>query len=427
MQRFLYSVVLTLVLPIAFLRLLIRSLKAPAYRQRIGERFALRLPTAVDAEQRIWIHAVSVGEVAAAEPLLKAILQEYPAVQVLVTTTTPTGSQRVQNLIESLGSQRIGHSYLPYDLPYLLRPFIHRTRADLLIVMETELWPNLIHCCKSYGMALMLANARLSEKSARGYARIAGLTRNMLQAFDCIAAQSEADAQRLQALGAGVDNVEVTGSLKFHQSEPAQDTADPPLFASIKASGRPVLIAASTRAGEEQKVLDAFGQIESQVRDVLLVLVPRHPERFNEIAELLRSREFTMQRRSEARELGADTEVLLGDSMGELSAYYSCAHVAFVGGSLVPTGCQNVLEPAALGLPVITGPSQYNFATICAQLEGAGALLTVADADGLARHSQTLLLDREKAQAMGRAGQALVAANQNALPRQLAIVKRLLS
>lgn len=426
MQRLLYSLAVTLALPFALLRLLIRSLKAPAYRQRIGERLALRLPAPATSARQIWIHAVSVGEVAAAEPLLHRILNEIPDAHVLITTTTPTGSQRVRSLMENLDKNRISHCYLPYDLPYLLRPFIGRVKPALLIIMETELWPNLIHCCKAQGVRLLLANARLSGKSARGYARIGGLTRTMLRAFDKIAAQSEADAQRLQTLGARADAIEVTGSLKFHQAPNAQDSIEPALFASIKASGRPVLVAASTRAGEEQKVLDAFGQIQAQIRDALLVLVPRHPERFNDVADLLRAREFTMQRRSEARQLSADTEVLLGDSMGELTAYYQCADVAFVGGSLVPTGCQNVLEPAALGLPVITGPSQFNFATICAQLEAAGALSTVADVDGLVQQGLVLLRDREKAQAMGRAGQALVADNQNALPAHLAIVKHLL-
>ncbi|GAB5497902.1 MAG: lipid IV(A) 3-deoxy-D-manno-octulosonic acid transferase [Pseudohongiellaceae bacterium] len=432
MSRLAYTVILTLAMPVLILRLLWRSLRMPAYRARIGERFALHAPQfaselRADARAKlIWIHAVSVGEVAAAEPLIKALLQEYPDLCIVLTTMTPTGSQRAESLL----GQRVSHCYVPYDLPFLLSRFIRALRPDLVVLMETELWPNLIHACHRRDIPLLLANGRLSAKSAQNYRRIAGVARQMLSSLNRIGAQSQDDADRFVFLGAGEHRVMVTGSLKFQLANGAAAESDAPIFAALKAAARPIVIAASTREGEEGKVLDGLLSVWQSRPEVLLLLVPRHPQRFDEVAKLCVSRNLKVQRRSEFQEnergLAADIQVLLGDSMGEMPDYYRCADIAFVGGSLVDTGCQNVLEPAALAIPVITGPSQYNFAAICRQLEEAGALHTVDDEQALARHCLELLDDPDQRAAMGSAGKALVDANQQALPAHLSLVAQLL-
>lgn len=423
MYRFAYSVLFYLAVPLVLIRLYRRSRKAPAYAQRIRERFALApMPATFDRNRTtLWIHAVSVGETVAAAPLVRALQARYPDSQILVTTMTPTGSDRVRALF----ADSVFHTYLPYDLPGATRRFIRRVKPALLILMETELWPNLIACCKQEGVRLVLANARLSGKSAAGYQRFAGATRRMLGAFDCIAAQADVDAQRLLALGAPQSVVSVTGSLKFLVSHHGPASSENSVFASVRRSGRPVLIAASTREGEEGKVLIAFQRCLATVPDLLLVLVPRHPERFGKVAQQCKDAGLVLARRSADTPVTPDTQVLLGDSMGEMADYYSVATIAFVGGSLVDTGCQNVLEPAALGLPVVTGPSQYNFATICAQLEQAGGLQTVADEHALADFVVTLLRDSDRMRRMGNTGKQLVRANQNALPALMQLIEKL--
>lgn len=424
MHRFIYSVLFYLAVPIILLRLLYRSLRAPAYRRRIGERFALTaLPAHFDNKrQTIWIHAVSVGETVAAAPLVHALHRRYPDAQILLTTMTPTGSERVRTLF----ADKVFHTYLPYDLPGVMRRFIRKVNPAILILMETELWPNLIFAAHASGVRLVLANARLSPKSAAGYQRFANATRAMLGKFDCIAAQADADAQRLFALGARATAVSVTGSLKFLVEIPPAKSAPDAVFDSVTGAGRPVLIAASTRDGEEVKVLAAFRRCLQAHPDLLLLLVPRHPERFERVAKQCEDAGLAVVRRSSNAAIMPATQVLLGDSMGEMLQYYRLATIAFVGGSLVDTGCQNVLEPAALGIPVITGPSQFNFATICAQLEQTGALHTVTDENQLAEFVSQLVGDVAQQQRMGDSGKALVLANQNALPALLQRIEALL-
>jgi 3-deoxy-D-manno-octulosonic-acid transferase len=293
--------------------------------------------------------------------------------------------------------------------------------------METELWPNTIAACKQENVKILLANARLSERSAAGYRRISGLARQMLMAIDLIAAQAQADADRLIALGAEASKVEVTGSLKFYVDVDTTLSHNDEPFSSIKASGRTVIVIASTRESEESKVLDAILPLLDAVEAPLFILIPRHPERFQEVVELCQKRGLRLQRRSSGQALAADTQVLLGDSMGEMMAYYSLGDIAFVGGSLVDTGCQNVLEPAAWALPVLVGPSQFNFAKICSQMESANALRTVQDATELSTQLRQLLDEPAKREAMGQSGAALVKANRSALPELLAKIDRLLA
>ena len=425
MLRFLYSLLLIFSVPLILLRLYWRGYRVPGYRQRISERFGRYTPSpGFDlTKTTIWIHAVSVGETIAAEPLVKALSQTYPAAQILLTYMTPTGADRV----DALFGDTIFHCYLPYDLPTAVNRFLTRIKPNLLIIMETELWPNLIHQCKKRGVKIILANARLSEKSVAGYARFSGLTKPMLQSINAIAAQSTQDANRFLALGAPADKIFVTGSLKFNVEQDSKTQANDSFFNFMKNSDRTVLIAASTREGEEVKVISAYKEVQRTIPNTLLLLVPRHPERFAEVGKLCEKNELTTICRSSQRTADASTQVILGDSMGEMFDYYSVADIAFVGGSLVDTGCQNVLEPAALALPVVVGPSQFNFEQICKQLESAGGLKTVANEQELATFLVELIEDEFKRNQMGLAARSVIDANQQALPALLSVIEKVFS
>ncbi|KJK09040.1 MULTISPECIES: lipid IV(A) 3-deoxy-D-manno-octulosonic acid transferase [Pseudomonas] len=422
MNRTLYTLLFHLGLPLVALRLFLRSRKAPAYAQRIGERFAINLPAMRTGG--IWVHAVSVGESIAAAPMIRALLQAYPQLPITVTCMTPTGSERVRAMFAD--EPRIQHCYLPYDLPWAAGRFLDHLQPKLAVIMETELWPNHIHQCAKRGIPVALANARLSERSARGYARFAGLTRPMLAEMSLIAVQTETEAQRFLQLGARPECVQVTGSIKFdlsideHLLPRARD-----LRAQWQASQRPLWIAASTHEGEDEVILAAHRQLLEHHADALLILVPRHPERFNSVFALCRQQLATV-RRSTGEPVTADTSVLLGDTMGELLFLYALADIAFVGGSLVPNGGHNLLEPAALSLPVLSGPHLFNFLEIAAMLREAGALQEVDDAQGLAAEVRRLIELPQDAQRMGDAGRAVMKANQGALQRLLDGLERLI-
>lgn len=425
MFRYLYSFLLLLALPLILMRLYLRGIKVPGYRERIGERFGhFNPPGHFDVgKTTIWVHAVSIGETVAAEPLIKTLRQTYPSAQILVTSMTPTGSDRVNMLF----GKSVFHSYLPYDLPVAVNRFLKRINPLLLIIMETELWPNLIHQCKKRKIKILLANARLSEKSAMRYGRIPGTTKTMLQSLNAIAAQSEADGKRLKALGANVEQIVITGSLKFNVEQRPVSKIDEPFFNIVKESDRIVILAASTREGEEKKLLSTITEVHRNNSSVLFLIVPRHPERFDEVFNLLKQAGLKIQRRSQCKTLMKGIQVILGDSMGEMSTYYSVASIAFVGGSLVDTGCQNVLEPAAHLLPILVGPSQYNFVSICDQLEEAGGLQTVADETELSTVLNELVCNEIKRQQMGAAARSVIDANQQAMPTLMEMIGRLLS
>ncbi|WP_422420685.1 lipid IV(A) 3-deoxy-D-manno-octulosonic acid transferase [Pseudomonas sp. GZD-222] len=422
MNRTLYTLLFHLGLPLVALRLFLRSRKAPAYAQRIGERFAMNLPAM--RKGGIWVHAVSVGESIAAAPMIRALLQAYPQLPITITCMTPTGSERVRAMFAD--EPRIQHCYLPYDLPWAAGRFLDHVQPKLAVIMETELWPNHIHQCAKRGIAVALANARLSERSARGYARFAGLTRPMLAEMNLIAVQTETEAERFRQLGARPECVQVTGSIKFDLR--IDDQLLPrarALREQWQAGQRPVWIAASTHEGEDEVILAAHRQLLEHHADALLILVPRHPERFNAVFELC-SAQFPTIRRSSAAPVGSETAVLLGDTMGELLFLYALADIAFVGGSLVPNGGHNLLEPAALSLPVISGPHLFNFLEIAAMLRDAGALQEVDDAQGLAAEIRRLIELPQDARRMGEAGRAVMKANQGALQRLLDGLGRLL-
>ncbi|MGG5287652.1 lipid IV(A) 3-deoxy-D-manno-octulosonic acid transferase [Pseudomonas shirazensis] len=422
MNRTLYTLLFHLGLPLVALRLYLRARKAPAYGQRVAERFAIKLPPM--RQGGIWVHAVSVGESIAAAPMVRALLKAYPELPITVTCMTPTGSERIRALFAD--EPRIQHCYLPYDLPWAASRFLDHVRPRLGVIMETELWPNHIHQCARRGIPVALANARLSARSARGYGRFAKLTRPMLAEMSLIAAQTETEAERFRSLGARPECVQVTGSIKFDLKLDEQLLPRArQLREQWQASQRPVWIAASTHEGEDAQVLEAHRRLLQVHADALLILVPRHPERFNAVHALC-TEQFATVRRSSAELVTERTQVLLGDTMGELLFLYALADIAFVGGSLVPTGGHNPLEPAALALPVISGPHVFNFLDISAMLKDAGALQSVDDSQALAAAVQRLVELPQDARRMGEAGRAVMQANQGALQRLLDGLARLL-
>lgn len=423
MNRSVYNFAFYLLLPFIVLRLLWRALflPAPAYARRWGERLGFVAGAASGRIERqwIWVHAASVGETVAISPLVRKLRQEKPDWGIVVTTMTPTGSERIRELFGA----DVCHVYAPYDYGGAVKRFLRTFHPMLVILVETELWPNLVHYSKANGASIMVANARLSEKSYRGYLKFAALGKPMLQQIDLIAAQARSDAERFRKLGVSDENIKVTGSIKFDIGLPVDLSEKVAVMRQRIQGERPIWIAASTREGEDEKVLSAFRLVQAELPEVLLILVPRHPERFNSAARLFEHAGYKVVRRSGTQVVTDDIHVFLGDSMGELLVYLGLAQIAFVGGSLVNTGCQNVLEPAALGLPVITGPSQFNFQTICEQLEERGALQTVPDEKKLATCVLDLLCNAEKREQMGAAGRQAIIDNQGALGRiyQLAV------
>ena len=417
-MRYLYTALLYLLTPFVLLRLSWRALRAPAYAKRWGERFG-NYPVP-DLHDTIWIHAVSVGEVIAAVPLVRALRVAYPQRTVLITTMTPTGSEQVQRLFHG----EVRHVYAPYDLPGAVSGFLERTRPRLAVIMETELWPNLFHGCRVRGIPVIVANARLSARSARGYRRIAALTRATLHDVSVIAAQSEADAERFRGLiGPSMESsIQVTGSIKFDMRLPASLREEAQVLRRDLGVERPVWIAASTHEGEEQAVLDAHRRVRAEIPNALLMLVPRHPERFARVAALCEKRGLRVVTRSSHLPCLPDSDVFLGDSMGELQLFYAAADLAFIGGSLVPTGGHNPLEAAALAVPILFGPHMFNFAEIGKLLLNQDAARQVCDADALAVGVVTLLQDVEQRHAMGERGHQLVEANRGALEHLMRIV-----
>ena len=422
LMRLAYTLVHVLAMPVILLRLLWRARLNRDYLDCLHQRFGFGAPLAREGAP-IWIHAVSVGEVQAAIPVARALADRYPHHPLLFTTTTPTGRTRVRQVLGGA----VEHRYMPYDLPWLIRAFLDRVRPRAVIVMETELWPNLFAECAARRIPLVLANVRLSERSARGYGHVSSLSASMLACVSAIAAQSEADASRVLALGADPGVVHVTGSIKFDLHLPASLREQAQVLRREFGIERSVFIAASTHEGEDRQVFDAFAHILRAIPRCLLVLVPRHPERFAAAAALSRKRGYATATRSRAPRRYDDVDVFVGDSMGELPLFYAASDVAFVGGSLVPTGGHNMLEPAALGLPVLFGPHVFNFPDISRMLLDAGAAWQVADAHALGERALALLEDANLRHNAGDRGREFVERNRGALERLMAIVDRQLA
>jgi 3-deoxy-D-manno-octulosonic-acid transferase len=402
LARLLYSAVFYLLSPFICIRLWWRGRLVPGYRLRWAERFGFVTP--VPAERKvIWVHAVSVGETVAAAPLVKQLQERYPNHLVAVTNTTPTGSERVRAML----GDSVYHCYAPYDLPCAVARVVTKLHPEMLIIMETELWPNLIHHCRRRHIPVVVANARLSAKSARGYQRFSWLSAPMLRDLALVAAQYPEDGQRFVQLGLPADRLRVTGNIKFDFTiSPQQRQLAEWLVGEWRGvNGRPVWLVASTHRGEEEIILDAFRQIQRTVPELLLVLVPRHPDRFGEVAELCGKLGFAVVKRSENRAPEPDVSILLGDTMGELAVFYGACDLAFVGGSLVAVGGHNLLEPAAWGVPVLSGSQLFNFAEISNLLLAANALTICNSAADIAG-----------------AALAVVEANRGAMAKLLAVI-----
>lgn len=373
MNRFFYSVLLYLILPFVPLKLLWRGIKQPAYRQHWGERFGF-YPTKV-SKPVIWLHCVSVGETRAAEPLVIALQKQYTNHQVLLTHSTPTGRETS----EALFGDSIQRAYLPYDLPFAVNGFLNHFKPNIGLLMETELWFNLIAACKQNHIPLLLLNARLSEKSAKGYAKLGELASKGLQQLSAIAAQTASDAGRLQALNINTQNISVVGNLKFDVKPPANAVDKGLQLRRLLSERRPIFLAASTREGEEALILEAVKNLE-----VLTIIVPRHPQRFNEVETLIKNAGLPYARRSQLQEpLDNRIKIILGDSMGELFTYYAACDFTFIGGSLLPLGGQNLIEAASMAKPILIGEHTFNFAEASRDALNAGAALQVDDVASL--------------------------------------------
>ncbi|MCZ6888882.1 MAG: lipid IV(A) 3-deoxy-D-manno-octulosonic acid transferase [Gammaproteobacteria bacterium] len=400
----LYNALLIIALPVIWIRLVFKG-----RMERRSERFG-RLPESIP-KGAVWFHTVSAGETIAAAPLIRELAISCPEISFLVTTMTPTGSEQVENLLGDV----VDHAYAPYDFPWAVARFLDRAEPKALVLMETELWPNLIAQCAERNIPALLVNARLSERSARGYRRVASLTRDMLEKLDLIICQYDDSKQRFLDLGAPAEVVEVAGSVKFDLTLPAESGATIEKLKATWVGSRLAWIAASTHQGEDEIVLRAHQTLRSTFRDLLLVLVPRHPERFDDVANLSGSRGFTTGRLSQAP--GQQVDVLVGDTMGQLIDLYGIADVAFIGGSLVPHGGHNPIEAAVHGKAMLMGPHRFNFEEIAGRFADAGCLHTVNGANTLADAVRALLGDEPRRSREGAQAKMVVSANAGARSR----------
>lgn len=419
-MRYLYTLMMYLVTPLIVLRLLTRGMRYGNYHRRWPERFgAFAVPDGMPG--CLWVHAVSVGEVNAAEPLIKALRADYPNAPLVVTTVTPTGSARVHQLF----GNEVFHVYLPYDLPFAVQRFLQRLRPRLALIVETEIWPNLYFACRRRGIPLMIVNARLSERSLRGYRPLKPLLRSALRRVR-VAAQSRTDAARYRLLGADPDLITVSGNLKFDMPVPYDAVRVGEELRQQWGRLRPVWIAASTHEGEEQAALEAHLEVLKRQPDALLLIAARHPERFRVVEHAVRSLGFSLATRSSERVPGAPHQVFVIDSMGELMPFYAASDVAFVGGSLALIGGHNVLEPAALSRPVLVGPNTFNFEEITLTLVREGGGERVADGAELGPKVLALLEDRERRERMGRHARMVFDSERGAVRRVMQLVDGLL-
>ncbi len=418
MHLFYNLVIYLLQIPVAAYWLF-RGLLNSSYRDRVGQRFGTGYPR---LDRCIWIHAVSVGEVQAAIPLIRAIMGRFPDHTMLITTVTPTGAARV----EAVFGDTVAHCYIPFEMPLAVDHFFASVKPELALIMETEIWPNLYRGCGVRDIPLILVSARISPRSVDSYRRFLPLFRDTLSHGIIIAAQSEADAERFRSLGASPVRTWVTGNIKFDIELPADLVARGDEVRRQVFGNRQVWIAASTHDHEEQAILDAHRRLREDYENLLLVLVPRHPERFAQVRDLIQKQGFSCVSRTERRRCDADTAVFLGDTMGEVPLFYAASDIAFVGGSLVPIGGHNLLEPAALGLPVITGPHVYNAQDIADMFLTLGACHVVTNAAELSDAVSTLLADPEHAAVLGSRGMDIVQRNRGSLARLLGLLDPLI-
>jgi 3-deoxy-D-manno-octulosonic-acid transferase len=419
-MRVLYIVLLYLLAPVVCLVLLSRGFREPRYWKNFGQRFGFGEHM---KEPSIWVHAVSVGEVQAAAVLVRRLQQAYPNIPLVITTLTPTGDDRARVLFGEKAHVR----YVPFDLPGSVWRFFNRVKPRIAVIFETELWPNLYHECGRRRVPLVLASARISPRSVGRYRRFLSLFREALSNGIVIAAQGEGDAERFRSIGARADRTHVTGNIKFDLALPADTVAKGRKLRDRYAPGRPVWVAGSAHPGAEQEaILEAHRIVQKTHPNALLVVAPRHTTQFAEFSSWLEKRNVRFVKRSHGAACGPETEVLLVDSLGELLDFYAGADVAFVGGTLVPVGGHNLLEPAALGLPVLAGPHNFNGLDIARLLVGRGAAEVVTDGAALGARVSALLSDPAARTRMGEAGRASVEENRGALEKLLGLIDPLL-
>ncbi len=413
MFRHLYSLIFLLIFPFVLLKLWWRGVQAQEYTLRRWERFGLFELPAKPLRKVIWVHAVSVGEVMAAEPIVKALQQHFPERDVVLTSMTPTSSERIR---ERFGSS-VFHVYAPYDLPWLVKNFLRRIRPEFLMIMETELWPNMIHHTRALGCPVVVANARLSERSARGYRRLSPIIGWMLNELSLVLSQYSSDAERFRSLKIAAEKIHVTGSVKYDISIGPEVLESGRDLRSRLAPERVIWVAASTHDGEDMKALLAHQQVLASDPTAVLILVPRHPERFDAVFQLVEKQGLQVYRRTQEAKIPADAQVYLLDTMGELLMAYAAAQFAFIGGSWVEVGGHNPIEAAALSLPLFMGPYTFNFEVVSARLMAAGALEIVRDENALAQSLLMLMASPNKAQGRGARAFAEVEANRGAVKR----------
>ncbi len=417
--RYLYTFLLYLAMPFIFIKLAWRSRRQRDYRLRLAERMGFY---PFKLEKCIWVHAVSVGEVIAAIPLIQALQAQNPDIKMLVTTMTPTGAARVNAAF----GDTVLHAYLPYDMPDAVRRFLNAMHPMICVIMETELWPNLLAGCRKRKIPVCLTNARLSAKSAKGYRRVAALTRGMMKNLTHISACGQPDADRFATLGVKSEQMTITGNLKFDLMLPDGLLEKAAKLRAMLGQDRFIWIAASTHEGEEEIMLNAHRQLLGVCPNALLILVPRHLDRFDAIAELA-AKHFKTQRRSANETVAAETSVYLGDTMGEMLLMYGAADVALVAGSFIPRGGHNILEPAVLAKPILTGKHVFNFAEICHLFKSSEAMLEIHDAGDLAAQLIYLQQHAEARKALGERARAVMDANRGALQKQLKMIKHVIT
>ena len=420
-MRFAYVLLSYLLSPLYAMYWIFRGLVNQAYWDRLGQRLGFGYPLLSDG--CIWIHAVSVGEVQATVPLVRVLQERFPNRQLLITTVTPTGAARVS----SLYGDGVTHSYIPFEIPIAVRSFFNSTKPDLALIMETEIWPNLYDTCGSREIPLILVSARISPQSVSRYRRFLPLFRETLSHGIVIAAQSESDAERFRSLGAAPERTWVTGNIKFDFETPADLESRGVALREKYFAGRPVWVAASTHDKEEEEVLSAHQQLLEEMPEALLILVPRHPERFPSVKSLLKKKQIEFISRTDKTPCPMDTSVFLGDTMGELPLFYAASDIAFVGGTLVPIGGHNLLEPASLGLPIVTGPYLFNTQDIANMFSELGAFVEVQNAAELAAALGSLFRDEDEAEKMAGKGRQILAENRGALQRLLNLMEPLIS
>ena len=427
MPRLLYSALLYILLPFTAIKLLWRGLRQPAYLNHWSERYGFySIPV---SQPIIWLHCVSVGETRAAKPLVEALLDKYPSHQILLSHATPTGRETGEQLFPHDKYPRITRCYLPYDTPDAVKRFLKHFQPELGLLMETELWFNLIASCKAQAIPLLLVNARLSERSARGYAKVGKLSAQGLENLSAIAAQTEQDATRLNILLGKASKIAVMGNLKFDVNPPAEEAERGSYLRGLLDFKRPVFLAASTRDGEEALILEAIAS--SGIANLLTVIVPRHPQRFDEVATLLSKYNIPFCRRSEFS-MGTvagdipNCSVILGDSMGEMFTYYAACDVAFIGGSLLPLGGQNLIEASVMGKPVLIGPHTFNFSDATEIAVQAGAAIRVNNPQELAEKLSALMNDAEARKVMNDAAIAFSKSASGATQRLMDLIEKYL-